>query len=187
MGQALTQPADNSHVSADVRQFLKERLPDYMVPAAVAILDDIPLSAHGKVDLQALPKPALESKPGCQVVAPRNLLETQLVEIWEEVLNVSPVSVDDDFFRIGGHSLLALRMMAMVHNRLQRSVPVANLLQNATLSHLAALLAQPAENAADHRERQYLDVPAGCDDRRVSRSVHERPHARRGAPRGDAE
>jgi amino acid adenylation domain-containing protein len=130
-----------------LRAFLKGQLPEYMIPSNIVVLDTLPLSPQGKVNLRALPEPAMEVMPHDRLEMPRTLLQAQLVEIWEEVLNTSPISITDDFFQIGGHSLLAVRMMAMIRNRLKRTIPLASLLRNPTIANLAKLLAQSSDES----------------------------------------
>ncbi len=131
-----------------LRVALKERLPDYMVPAAIVVLDQMPLSPQGKVDFQNLPQPSKQLRTNSNgLVKPRNPIEAQLVDIWEEILN-TPVGVTDDFFQLGGHSLLALRMMTLARQRLGRTLPLASLFRNPTISYLAKQLSEAADNHA---------------------------------------
>ena len=139
-----------NHLTAEsipslLRVFLKERLPDYMMPAAIVVLDKMPLSPQGKVDFRSLPQPSKQSRAGNGLVKPRNPLEAQLVDIWEEVLNTH-VGVTDDFFQLGGHSLLALRMMTLVRQRFHRTLPLASLFRNPTIGYLAKQLSDVADN-----------------------------------------
>ncbi|HEV2705170.1 MAG TPA: amino acid adenylation domain-containing protein, partial [Pyrinomonadaceae bacterium] len=119
-----------------LRESLKARLPDYMVPSAFVVLEHLPLTPHGKVDRRALPAPErTRSTLESTYVAPRDLLELQLVNLWEEVLEVKPVGVTDDFFDIGGHSLLAVKLFALIQERLNKSLPLATLFQKGTIEH----------------------------------------------------
>ncbi|HET9284843.1 MAG TPA: amino acid adenylation domain-containing protein [Candidatus Angelobacter sp.] len=137
------QPADDSFPVL-LRSLLNERLPSYMVPGTIIVLDKMPLSPQGKVDFQSLPKPAAQSRvTDVKLIRPRTPAEVQLAEIWEEVLH-TPVGVTDDFFQVGGHSLLALRMMTLVRNRFHRTLPLASLFRNPTISYLAKLLTDAA-------------------------------------------
>jgi thioesterase domain-containing protein/acyl carrier protein len=129
-------------LSIRLQEFLKERLPDYMIPFAVIVLDTIPQSPQGKVDLLSMPAPSLQTALREEVEMPRNLMQAQLIEIWEEVLETSPIGITNDFFQLGGHSLLAVRMMTMIRKRFKRGIPLASLFQNPTVAHLAKLLAQ---------------------------------------------
>ncbi len=138
---AKKQPAPTTDVW---RVFLAEKLPDYLVPAAFFTLDALPLTTNGKLDLAALPvvdgaRPELEG----QYVAPRDDVERRLVDIWEQVLNVRPVGVHDQFFALGGHSLMAVRMVAHVDKVFGKKLPVAAIFQHRTVEQLARLLRGP--------------------------------------------
>ena len=134
--------------ASDLRGFLKEKLPDYMVPAVFVPLDALPLMPNGKLDRGALPKPEpTRSEPGRAFVAPRNALELQLSNLWEEVLGIRPIGVTDNFFELGGHSLAAVRLFALIEKRLGRKVPLATVFQGATIEHLANILLQRAKAA----------------------------------------
>jgi amino acid adenylation domain-containing protein len=125
----------------ELRRFLKDKLPESMVPAVVVLLDALPLAPNGKLDRQALPAPD-RSRPGLEkvFVVPRDDLERQLADIWEEVLGVRPVGVTDNFFELGGHSLLAVRLFAVIENRLGKKLPLTAVFQGATVEDLAGVL-----------------------------------------------
>jgi thioesterase domain-containing protein len=131
-----------------LRDFLKGQLPEYMIPSNIVVLDAMPLSPQGKVNLLALPDPSMEVMPRDSLEMPRSLLQAQLLGIWEEVLNTSAIGITDDFFQVGGHSLLAVRMMTMIRNRLKRTIPLASLFRNPTIASLASLLAQSSHVSA---------------------------------------
>ncbi|GMT96872.1 hypothetical protein KH5H1_09910 [Corallococcus caeni] len=128
---------------AELRAFLKQRLPDYMVPSTVCRLDALPLTSNGKVDRKALPAPD-SATPADAYVAPRTALEEQLARSFAEVLRVPRVSVTDSFFDLGGHSLLALRLMAAIREHTGQMIPMAALFQYATVEQLARRVAQEA-------------------------------------------
>ncbi|HEY0602653.1 MAG TPA: amino acid adenylation domain-containing protein [Herpetosiphonaceae bacterium] len=130
-------------LSSALRAFLRERLPDYMVPAVIVPLAALPLTANGKIDRRALPDADVQSVARAEGwIAPRDTLELRLVQIWEELLNISPIDVADNFFDLGGHSLLAVRLMARIRDLLGRQLPLSALFQGATIQDLAALLRQ---------------------------------------------
>ncbi|WP_158621682.1 non-ribosomal peptide synthetase [Corallococcus aberystwythensis] len=120
---------------AELRSFLKQRLPDYMVPSTVSRLEALPLTSNGKVDRKALPAP--EASASGAYVAPRTPLEEQLAWSFAEVLRVPRVSVTDNFFELGGHSLLALRLMASIRVHTGHLLPMAALFQHGTVEQLA--------------------------------------------------
>jgi aspartate racemase len=89
----------------ELRRFLKQKLPDYMVPSAFVFPDALPLTPNGKIDRRALPAPdRLKQEPGSTFVPPSDDLEIQLTKIWENVLGKKPIGVKDNFFDLGGHS-----------------------------------------------------------------------------------
>src|SRR5262249_13610205 len=115
-------PAKDALLSAaDLRRALKQRLPDYMVPAAFAFLDALPLTPNGKIDRRALPPPE-ESIESTNTPRSRPLtgLENAIAEIWRSILHVDRLGVHDNFFDLGGHSLLATRMTAELERRTGR-------------------------------------------------------------------
>jgi acyl-coenzyme A synthetase/AMP-(fatty) acid ligase/acyl carrier protein len=120
----------------ELREYLKQRMPEYMVPAAIVRLERIPLTGNGKVDRRALPAP--EGRPeGMGYEAPRTPVEEALAEIWAQVLRVDRVGIRDDFFELGGHSLLATRVMAQIRETLQVELPLRALFESARLVELA--------------------------------------------------
>jgi amino acid adenylation domain-containing protein len=129
----------------ELRRFLKGKLPEFMLPAVVVLLDALPLAPNGKLDRLALPAPD-RSRPGLEkaFVAPRDDLERQLASIWEEVLDVRPVGVTDNFFELGGHSLLAVRLFAVIEKRLGSKLPLTAVFQGATVEDLAGVLRRQA-------------------------------------------
>ena len=123
---------------SELRSFLKERLLEHMLPSAFVFLDALPLTPNGKVDRAALPAPEqLRPELGKVLVTPRDQVECQLVRIWEEVLGVQPVGIGDDFFALGGHSLLGIRLFARIEKELGTKLPVSLLFQSPTVERLA--------------------------------------------------
>jgi amino acid adenylation domain-containing protein len=137
VGRAAQEPL----ASADLRRYLQEKLPDYMVPSAFVTLDAMQLTANGKVDKRALPAPdTAGAGRETEYVAPRNRAEQQLADIWVDVIGVERVGVTDNFFAIGGHSLLAVRLIAEVRKHLQADLPLSLLFQEGTVEQMAAYL-----------------------------------------------
>ena len=127
--------------ATELRDFLKTKLPDYMLPAAVVVLEKFPLNSNGKIDRQAFPE-AVATRGEKVFVGPRDGLEAQLIAIWESALGIQPIGVTDDFFEIGGHSLLAVRILSEIERILGKNLPLATLLQMPTIEKLAAALRQ---------------------------------------------
>nr|WP_272819430.1 non-ribosomal peptide synthetase [Scytonema hofmannii] len=134
------------HVTPTVsvlRSFLKKKLPNYMVPSAIVILESLPLTPNGKIDYRALPIP--ESTTGIEntFIAPRTPVEAKLAQIWAQVLKVELVGIDDNFFEIGGHSLLATQVMSRLQEAFGTPLPLRCLFESPTIAQLSeAILAQ---------------------------------------------
>jgi iturin family lipopeptide synthetase A len=135
--------SEEEHLSTQqLREFLQQQLPAYMVPSTFVILDTLPLTPNGKVDRKALPAPNPSQFSEVNFVPPRNALEQNLVKIWEEVLEIFPIGVRDNFFEIGGHSLIAASLMARIHEKFGKSLSLATLFQGPTIEQLAIVLLQ---------------------------------------------
>jgi len=126
----------------DLRDYLKDKLPEYMVPSAFVKLDALPLTPSGKVDRKALPAAEGKRLDTREFIAPRDTLELQLTQIWEEVLNVRPIGVLDNFFDLGGHSLLAIHLLGKIQKEFGREIPLVSLFQEPTIEQLASILRQ---------------------------------------------
>ncbi len=126
---------------AELRDHLSAKLPQYMVPAAIMLLDRFPLTTNGKVDRKALPAPARPAGgTAATVAASRNSLELQLVKLWEKVLRVQPIGVGDNFFDLGGNSLVAMRLFSEMRKLYGRSFPLSVLFQAPTVEKLAEIV-----------------------------------------------
>jgi hypothetical protein len=132
--------------NAELRSFLTSLLPDYMIPPVFVTQEALPLTPNGKIDRRALSLLSVDRLKLSEdtFVAPRDALELQLTQIWEEILNVRPIGLRDNFFDLGGHFLLAVRLMVTV-GRFKNNLPLAALFQGPTIEQLAALLRQDEE------------------------------------------
>ena len=119
---------------------LREELPEYMVPSALLQLDALPLTPNGKLDRLALPEVGETAAIEAEYTAPRNSLEEQLAAIWSELLELPRISIFDDFFAIGGHSLLAVRLVTRIEQIFGKRLPLAALFQHRTIAALAEAL-----------------------------------------------
>ncbi|MBA2930407.1 amino acid adenylation domain-containing protein [Pseudomonas sp. CCUG 57209] len=136
-----TQARDEADLRSDIKHRLSEHLPDYMVPAQLIFLDQLPLSPNGKLDRKALPKPDANLLQKAYV-APQSPLEQQIAAIWQDVLKREAVGLHDDFFELGGHSLLATQVVSRVRHALNTDVPLRSLFECSTLQAFVATLAQ---------------------------------------------
>ena len=130
-----------------LRSFLQKRLPHYMVPPAYVKLDSLPITPGGKVDRQALPAPEFDRSELGKTVAPRNDLELKIATIWEEILNNSPIGVQDSFFDLGGHSLLAVSLLTRVEKTFQKNIPLTTFLSAPTIEGLANVISQESSSS----------------------------------------
>jgi len=127
--------------SKQLRHFLKQQLPDYMIPAAFVPLEALPITVNGKIDRYQLSALELQIIPDEDTfVAPRDELEQKLVEIWEKILGKKPIGIIDNFFELGGHSLLAVKLFNQIEKHLDKKLPLSQLFQSPTIQELAVLL-----------------------------------------------
>ncbi|MCW6050713.1 amino acid adenylation domain-containing protein [Lyngbya sp. CCAP 1446/10] len=132
---------------SDLRRFLKKKLPEYMVPGAFVVLEALPLTPNGKVDRRALATQKWQSAsvaPDETIsVTPRDKLELQVTKIWEQVLGINSVGIRDNFFEVGGHSLLAARLLAEIEKVFGKNLPLSAMFQSPTVEQLANILREP--------------------------------------------
>ncbi len=131
----------NSQFSAELRAFLKQKLPDYMVPAAFVTLDELPRTPNGKIDRKALPAP--DETPESidrAYTAPRSPVEAVLAGMWSDALELAQVGIDDNFFDLGGHSLNATRIVSRIRQAFQIELTVRHLFATPTIASLAAYM-----------------------------------------------
>ncbi len=144
----------------ELRDFLKDQLPEYMLPAVFVTLDALPLTPNGKVDRKALAAPkGTRPELAATYVMPRNELEQTLAAIWQDVLLVDQVGIDDNFFELGGHSLLMAKVHSQLQAALQREISIVELFRHPTIGALAEYLSKaPAvrslQENADRAEKQ---------------------------------
>src|SRR3954468_1796771 len=147
---------------ATVRKHLKARLPQYMIPTALVLMDKFPLNANGKIDRKAFPAFSGERASTTSVpVALQSETEKALAAIWSELLSVENIGLHDDFFDLGGHSLLAIRAVARIRDKFEVNVSLRNLFEEPTLEGLARVIdglswlkrsTRPAHGAGNHEE-----------------------------------
>ncbi|GHO79997.1 hypothetical protein KSD_77680 [Ktedonobacter sp. SOSP1-85] len=138
-----------------LRQHLRQQLPEYMLPSAFVELDALPLTTNGKVDRRALPLPDISARErGASLVAPRTAIEEVIAGTWRDVLGIQHIDMYDNFFEVGGHSLLAMRVISRIRAVLQMDIPLRVLFEEPTIAGLA----QHVE--ATLYGRKGLEVPA---------------------------
>jgi len=133
-------PKAQEVMPSTLRQFLKEKLPDYMVPSTFVKLEAMPLTPNGKVDRRALPTPGQTQENHKSFVAPQDKLEQQLANLWEKVLHVHPIGRYDNFFEQGGHSLLAVTLLAKIEKAFGKGLSMMTIFQAPTIAQFADIL-----------------------------------------------
>ena len=149
-------PAPSSN---DLRHFLQARLPDYMLPSAFAILKAFPLTPNGKIDRRALPAPERVC-PEVAYVAPRSVVEQQLVEIWAKVLGLERVGIHENFFELGGHSLLLTQLLVQVRDTFQVDLSLGNLFEAPTVLRLAERIEAARQAKSFTSDRDFVALRA---------------------------
>ena len=147
-----------------VRNFLKTKLPDYMLPTIIVSLDGIPLTANGKVDRNALPIPGhgFDGLPRSIVSPPKTPVEATVARIWAEVLGIDTICIEDNFFELGGHSLLATQVISKLRNRFQIDLPLRSIFEAPTIADLSTYVADGLEKRAGSVE--ILNIIDELDD-----------------------
>ncbi|MEL7144094.1 MAG: amino acid adenylation domain-containing protein, partial [Cyanobacteria bacterium J06573_11] len=155
----LIADTDNIPTNRELRQFLQQQLPSYMVPSAFVSLTKFPLTPNNKIDRKALPKPDESTiQSGAPFVTPQTPLEQQLTDIWKDVLNLSQISIHDNFFELGGHSLLATQVVARIQTHCKICVPLVLLFEATTVAALAEAISSDFEISAETEYDNPLDT-----------------------------
>jgi amino acid adenylation domain-containing protein len=135
------EPATSAHTAW--REFLKRRLPDYMIPATFTIIEAVPLTGNGKVDHRALPDPAhIRPAFDADFVAPETPVQRELAAIWSDVLGVDRVGLHDNFFDLGGHSLMVTQVVSRVRTAFEVQLPIREIFDKPTVAELAEIIEQ---------------------------------------------
>ncbi|MDF5728925.1 MAG: amino acid adenylation domain-containing protein, partial [Rhizonema sp. PD38] len=157
--------------SNELRQFLKAKLPDYMVPNAFVILESMPLTPNGKIDRRALPALDLDSdaygalnlRPD-KYIAPRTPIEEMLAQIWSQLLGVEQVGIHDNFFELGGHSLLATQLISRIRDQFKVQLPLRELFNAATIAELGQSISKLQQQNSDSKVPRILPRSKRKDD-----------------------
>ena len=146
-------------VATELNGFLQESLPDYMLPAAYVSLDSLPITANGKIDRSALPDPHETAEQGNVYIAPRSLGEELMASLWREVLNVERPGVHDNFFRMGGDSLLATRLVSRVRKAFQVELPVHSIFEAPTVAEFTQVVERAMQGDGLGQAAPLVHVP----------------------------
>lgn len=146
--QSHPEAEDHAPIKAAVLEHTAQKLPDYMVPKRIKVLDQLPLTPNGKIDRKALPQ-LLREDARQTGKEPRDHIELELSQIWAEIFGLERVYIDDDFFALGGHSLLSVRLMGRIKTALGVDLPVATLFQSRTIAAQAVLLRAQLSGQSD--------------------------------------
>ncbi|MBW4428107.1 MAG: amino acid adenylation domain-containing protein [Nostoc desertorum CM1-VF14] len=145
---------DSSHLETqqeqavrDLRAYLKAKLPSYMIPSAFVVLEALPITPNGKINRRALPAPDFHSHKQ-NYIAPRNVIEEKLSQIWAEVLKLERVSIEDNFFELGGHSLLATQVISRCQQAFESTFPLRYLFENPTIAQLSVVILQQLQSGS---------------------------------------
>jgi amino acid adenylation domain-containing protein len=150
-------PKRHKNISA-IRNYLAEKLPDYMIPSSFIVLDELPTTTNGKVDKKALPAPD-RKRPDLAVLfeAPKTPLEKTIAKVWAAVLELDEVGINDNFFELGGNSLLAFKTVSLLAENYQLTLPITKLYQLPVISKIASYL-NPAAGHKQKKNQALLDI-----------------------------
>ncbi len=154
--------SDSEYKTSELREYLSNELPDYMLPAYIVRMENIPLTPNGKIDRKSLPGP--ERTAGESYIAPRDEVETKLVEIWSDVLRIGKdlIGINSDFFQLGGHSLNAIIMTSKIHKAFDMDIALADIFKTPTIKEIASLINifnwVKNEKTAINQERETITI-----------------------------
>ena len=173
----------SSATTKQLKDFLKERLPEYMLPTSFVVLDALPLTTTGKVDRNALPTDQIGVEANENYLAPRTALEQVLAGIFSEVLSLERVGVNDSFFDLGGHSLLATQVLSRVREAFQLELPLRKLFKAPSVAGLAAsILEDEAKRERVERTAELLLKLATLSDEEVDDLLATKEHKKAQKP-----
>lgn len=155
----------------DIKLYLRQYLPDYMIPSYFVSLDEMPLNANGKIDRKKLPLPEIAAKQSV-IVAPRTETEESLLTIWRKILNRTEISIYDNFFDIGGYSLLAMRLFTQIQQKFGKRLPLATIFKATTIADLATLLESDSSDTNSDDFLCLVPIQAGNPERPPFFCIH---------------
>jgi acyl-CoA synthetase (AMP-forming)/AMP-acid ligase II/acyl carrier protein len=155
--------------TVEITEFLKERLPDYMVPAPIVVMRAFPTTPNGKVDRTALPRPEEAAGLNRVVVAPQTSVVVELAKIWTSLLKIEDLSIHDDFFELGGHSLLATQVVSRIRKTFDKEIPLRGIFEARTIAELAVAI----ERAPAMVDLQMLEAIESLSDEEAERLLQD--------------
>jgi acyl carrier protein len=153
--------ASGPQLIRQLREYLQQRLPEYMIPSAWMLLKELPLTANGKLDSRALPNPQLRPEEMGEYIAARTDLERELAELWAALLQVDQVGIRDNFFELGGHSMHSIRLIAGIAERFGARLPVLAVFQHPTVEQMAAAIESLRPSASHTLEAAVSEFEEG--------------------------
>jgi surfactin family lipopeptide synthetase C len=152
-----SQQSDNSSIKLQLRNFLREKLPEYSIPSAFVFLDKLPISANGKIERKSLPIPTETFDLSNNYIPPTNAIEEILAEIWTKILHRQGVGIHDNFFDLGGHSLLATQVISRIREAFAIKLPIRCLFESPSVAQLAqTLIEREAKPGITQKRAQIL-------------------------------
>ena len=154
--------SEKEYTTNELREILNDTLPDYMIPASFVKLETMPLTQNGKVDRRALPEPEINKNN--EYEAPRNEVESKLVAIWEDILNIKEIGINNNFFEIGGHSLRATALTSRIYKEFGIRIALSSIFENPTIKELSKLVLKEDKREVPSiskvEKKDYYDVSA---------------------------
>jgi amino acid adenylation domain-containing protein len=147
---------EDSLTQGELRRFLQRKLPLYMIPSAFVMLSELPLNPNGKIDAKQLPPPDEASILESEYLPPRNQTETILANIWQQVLQISKIGINQNFFDLGGHSLQAMNLMALIYRELEIEISLSMIYEKPTIAELSDYIIYAQEMNIQPKERPYV-------------------------------
>lgn len=173
---AYVVPNDPELTSCALQAFMEDRLPDYMVPTRIVLLEALPLTSSGKIDRRNLPKPE-DIDLSVNYVAPRHPVEEVLASVWADVLGVPQVGIHDDFFALGGHSLLATQIVSRIKGVFEIDLPLRTLFETTTIALLAPILVKQEKTPGQVEMIAHLHQEVGAlSEAEVATMLQEMRH-----------
>ncbi len=154
----------------ELRHFLKQRLPDYMIPSAFVTLRSLPLTANGKVDRTALPAPG-ESREQREFVSPRTAVEQEVADIWANLLKLPELGAHDNFFDLGGHSLLATQVISRMRKAFRTEIPLRSIFEFPTVAEMALSVERSIE-LEDSKLQEEIEALEGLSEDEAEQLLH---------------